>query len=152
MTRVISCDNTTSPPIFSANLGVTVYAEGGGIRCTNTHRCCAERRLISLLEHEAKMEGHKGTKKAQWITKHTGGFIKVWRYTKDGKHACVFPCSICRKSIIHYKLKVICSMGPDEWFNGYLTEENKNNSKLTSGQLHYFSGTSKFPINTKFHS
>jgi hypothetical protein len=44
-------------------------------------------------------------------------------------------------------------MGPDEiWFDGYMTEENKTLSKLTSGQKLLFSGINKFPINSYFHT
>lgn len=130
---------------------VMVYAEGGGIRCTNNMKCCAERRLLSLLEHEAKNAGQKGTKKGKWIQKHTGGVIKIWRYTADGEYGKVFPCSICRKSIANYGLKVQCTMGPNEWFIGYMEEDNKIHSKPTTAQRLVFKGENKFPVNTRFH-
>lgn len=129
-----------------------VYAEGGGIRCINNHRCCAERRLLSLLEHEAKNNGCKGSKIRNWIKKNTNGYIRIWRYTSDGNYGSAFPCSICRKTIEHYNLKVICTIGPDEWFTGYMTDENKSISKLTKGQMSCFSGESKYPLILKIHT
>ena len=133
-------------------IGITVYSSGGGIQCTNNHRCCSERRLLNLLEHEAKIAGCKGKKIGQWIKKQTGGVIKIWRYTSDGQHGICFPCSICRKSLINYNLKVICTMGPNEWFEGYMTDTNKLTSKLTTGQKRYFAGNARFPLNMRFHT
>ncbi len=133
-------------------VSIIVHASAGGIQCTNSHRCCSERRLLTLLEHEAKNAGCKGKKIGQWIRKQTGGVIKIWRYTSNGKHANCFPCSICRKSLINYNLRVICTIGPDEWFNGFMTNENKDSSKLTTGQRRYFAGNQRFPINMKFHT
>jgi hypothetical protein len=136
-------------------LNTIVYAEtiNGEIRMTNNHNLCAERRLINCLENEAKQSGQKGAKKAKWIKKQSGGGIKIYRFTADGKYGKAFPCSICRKSLENLGLRVICTMGPDEiWFDGYMTEENKTLSKLTSGQKLLFSGINKFPINSYFHT
>ena len=130
--------------------GIIVHAEGYGIHCVNTHRICAERRLLNFLEYEAKVNGCKGTKIKQWIKKNTGGYIKIWRYTDNGELANAFPCSICRKSIINYNLKVICSIGPDSWFEGYLDDDNKCLSKLTTGQRRMLLGCHRFPLNMHF--
>lgn len=144
--------NDVSKVANDRRLRTTVYASCAGIQCTNTHRCCAERRLISLLEHEAKTEGCRGKKIGQYIRKKSNGIIKIWRYTSDGQFGTSFPCLLCRKSIIHYQLKVLCTMAPNVWFEGPLTEETKNISKLTTGQSKYFSGQSSFPLNITVHS
>ena len=136
----------------SCRQGVIVFAEGGSIQVTNTHFICAERRLLNLLEYEAKINGNKGAKKMRWIRKYTGGIIRIWRYTADGNYGKVFPCSFCRKSLENLGLKVLCPMGPDKMFYGYMTNENKEHSKLTTGQRLVIKKTNKFPINTYFHS
>jgi hypothetical protein len=136
----------------TCRVGIVVYAEGAGIRVTNNSNCCAERRLLSLLEYEAKREGQKGKKIGQWIRKKTNGYIKIWRYIgENGDYGKVFPCCICRKSIQNFNLKVLCTMGPNEWFMGYMNEENKIHSKPTTGQRLLFNRENKFPINSHYH-
>ncbi len=135
----------------SCRVGITVFASANGITVNNNNKCCAERRLLDHLEYEAKLNGQKGTKKAKWIRKQTSGVIKIWRYTADGQYGKVFPCSICRKSIQNLGLKVMCTMGPDEWFCGYMTEENKIHSKPTTAQRMLFRGENKFPVSSYYH-
>ncbi len=136
----------------TCRIGIVVHASAGGIEVVNTSKCCAERRLLDHLEYEAKLNGQKGTKKARWIRKQTNGVIKIWRYTSDGEYGKVFPCTICRKSIENLKLKVLCTMGPNEWFYGYMTEENKIHSKPTTAQRMLFRGENKFPISSYYHT
>jgi hypothetical protein len=73
--------------------------------------------------------------------------VKIWRFTADGEYANSFPCSLCRKALIHYKLRVHCSTGPGEWFSGHLNEDNVCKSKLTTSQKRFFAGDRKSPIN-----
>jgi len=128
-----------------------VFAAAAGIQVTNNAKCCAERRLLNLLEYEAKCAGAKGTKKRQWILRHTGGCITIWRRTMNGELANSFPCKLCRKSIQNYGLKVKCSVGPNEWFTGYLSKDNENKSKLTTGQTLFFNNKAKFPVCVHIH-
>jgi hypothetical protein len=130
---------------------IIVYASGGNVTHTNNHLCCAERRVISELEYNAKKSGHKGKKKGVWIRRVTGGVIRVWRFSSDGQYANAFPCKVCMKSIVNYGLKLQCSIGPDLWYKGICPPRGGNteedvasldvpSSKLTNGQRFYFEG------------
>ena len=128
-----------------------VFAEGGGITCQNNHRCCAERRLLNLLEYEAKSHGYKGTKKKKWIHQQTNGFITIYRYKANGELGTSIPCLICAKSLKNYNLKVRCYIEGYGWFCDTMDCDHAPESKLTTAQRLYFSKEAKFPVNLNFH-
>jgi hypothetical protein len=60
--------------------------------------CCAERRLLSQLQQQAKREGVKPARFVHWSYRKFGPLI-IERTRKDGLPGISLPCVICRKAL-----------------------------------------------------
>ena len=81
MTRVVACE--------SARAGVCVLS---------THRCCAERRLLSAARETARRRGVRPWAFARWFSASFGALVVV-RRTRDGDVASSLPCVLCRRAL-----------------------------------------------------
>jgi len=71
----------------------------------STHRCCAERNLISQAVCRARKKGVRRERIIPWI-KRTVRDVFVFRLHQDGKPAVSCPCFLCRDQLIRYDLRV----------------------------------------------
>jgi hypothetical protein len=101
---------------------------------TNDIHCCAERNLFKETIFQARRKGVASYKVIAWIKRKHGSDLTVWRERVDGTLGCSIPCSYCKKVIEQFGMRVHVLVDEDNWYHGYLDEENAPVSKLTSGQ------------------
>ena len=129
----------------------TVYAstKSGDITVTNGNGCCAERRLLHILEFEIKTHSKQKskTKLRQALLRKTGGIIRVWRISRDVNgneyYGNCAPCKFCSIALIKRGLRVHCYLENGEEFMGCPSELSVH---LTSGQRRFFN-VQRFPLN-----
>ena len=114
-------------------------ANNNNAMCSN-HRCCAERRLIAEKIREARKHGVAPDGTVHWIRRKYGKDISVWRIIFDNnekkyEYGCSIPCVLCRRELIRFDFNVHVTTGTEQWFHGYLTNDDAPVSKLTSGQM-----------------
>jgi hypothetical protein len=109
-----------------------IHVNNADLSSCNTHRICAERRLLESLEQHARRHGVSQRDTGAWIRRKYGAHITVWRERSDGTLGCSWPCVNCARKIVEYDL-VVHAMKPDgAWFSGKLTDPNAPVSSLTT--------------------
>ena len=111
---------------------------------TNTHHCCAERRLLRDAKRLAMRHGVPERDVACWCRRKFGSDITVWRVLKDGTFGCSYPCVLCRRSIEAFGLRVHAvayrvgdNDGPDmSWYHGHVNAPEAPPSRPTRRQRH----------------
>lgn len=107
----------------------------GLVGCSNTHRLCAERRLLDEYVADARRHGVPGHKTAAWIRRKNGNKITVVRWKMDGTLGCSVPCVFCRRELARFDMRVRCVTADGMyWFDGHVTAADAPVSKLTSFQ------------------
>ena len=71
---------------------------------TCNHRCCAERRLLAVLERQAHVQGGPRHSIA-WFVRRSIGELHIERTTADGAAAICLPCVLCRKELDKYDIR-----------------------------------------------
>lgn len=104
------------------------------MECRNTHRICAERKLIDKALEDARRHGVSSHNIVSWLHRKNKGQITVARLRGDGSWGCSIPCVECRKVLLRFHIRVQCFTHENEWFSGYLDQNDAPVSKMTSGQ------------------
>lgn len=99
---------------------------------TNTHRTCAERRLIDQLERAARRHGVHQRDLVSWIRRKYGHHIVISRERADGTLGCSWPCAKCAARLIEYDLVVHAMTPSGTWFVGKLTDPSAPPSDLVT--------------------
>lgn len=68
------------------------------VAVTNTHCCCAERRLLDHARVHARRTGVAPHAFAAWLHRRYGQLV-VRRLTRDGAPAASLPCVLCRRAL-----------------------------------------------------
>jgi hypothetical protein len=97
-------------------------------RCVGVH-------CIKAATRAARKKGVPNYKLKEWI-KRKVECIHVVRMTKDGSIGCSTPCLLCRKLIISFDLRVVCTTGRS--VQGQDDGQRSTCFKLTSGQAAKF--------------
>jgi hypothetical protein len=98
---------------------------------SNNPLCCAERRLLSELYRQARINGIQKHKTAAWIHRKYKE-ITIIRETSYGLGAS-FPCLYCRQSLERLDLRVRCVV--EDKLQCVRISECEIESKLTTGQM-----------------
>jgi hypothetical protein len=92
--------------------------------------CCAERRLISRLQHQAKREGVSPARFVSWVYRKFGPIV-VQRTRKDGLPGTSLPCVICRKTLDRLRMPWMAHVN-ERWYHS--TDADLPPSKPTNKQ------------------
>ena len=92
--------------------------------------CCAERRLIARLQHQAKREGVSPARFVSWSYRKFGPIV-VQRTRKDGLPGISLPCVICRKALDRLRMPWMAHVN-DRWYHS--TDDDIPPSKPTNKQ------------------
>ncbi len=92
--------------------------------------CCAERRLIARLQHQAKREGVSPARFVSWSYRKFGPII-VQRTRKDGLPGISLPCVICRKTLDRLRMPWMAHVN-ERWYHS--TDADLPPSKPTNKQ------------------
>lgn len=101
---------------------------------SSSHRCCAERRLLDSWVVKARRRGLGAHQIVTWVRRKVGAHVTVFRTLADGSLGCAAPCLLCQRELLRFDLRVHCSLAPERWWSGRLTDDSAPRGKLTARQ------------------
>ena len=107
--------------------------------------CCAERRLIARLQHQAKREGVAPARFVSWSYRKFGPIV-VQRVRKDGLPGVSLPCVICRKTLDRLRMPWMAHVDT-RWYHS--TDADLPPSKPTNKQRILLKFTASIPTHPK---
>lgn len=109
-------------------------AKNNDLAISSSHRCCAERRLLDTWVAKARRRGMARHQIVTWVRRKVGAHVTVFRTLADGTLACAAPCLLCQRELVRFDLRVHCSLSPEQWWSGRLTDATAPPGKLTARQ------------------
>lgn len=94
----------------------------------NSYKCCAERRLVSILMERARREGVHPSSFVRWFHRKQGELV-IKRMRRDGLPGVSLPCVCCRKVLDRMCLKWRAHIG-----HNWVSQETAPPSKPTNRQ------------------